>query len=155
MRICSPDFDKGEQIPRSFTCTGANVNPQLEIKNAPMSTRSFVLVVLEKSESASIEVRWFVVNIPANVTTIYRNSVPDGAVEAISDNSKTYEGPCPIFFNGLHTFIFRVYALDKNLQIPASASYWEVKSLIEKHTIAQAELCGTSEGTAYNTKQSI
>jgi phosphatidylethanolamine-binding protein (PEBP) family uncharacterized protein len=45
MKLISSAFKHNGFIPSIFTCEGENINPPLEILDAPIGTKSFVLIV--------------------------------------------------------------------------------------------------------------
>ena len=54
-----------------FGCAGENISPEIEWKNAPKGTKSFVLTVYDKDAPTGLGwVHWEVVNIPANVSKL-------------------------------------------------------------------------------------
>jgi Raf kinase inhibitor-like YbhB/YbcL family protein len=51
-----------------------------------------------------------------------------------------YGGPCPP--TGAHRYFFRVYALDKKLDLVAGATKEELQESMHDHILAQGELMG-------------
>ena len=45
MKLLSPDFSDGGNIPERFTCEGMDVSPTLTIDGVPKETKSLVLIV--------------------------------------------------------------------------------------------------------------
>jgi phosphatidylethanolamine-binding protein (PEBP) family uncharacterized protein len=45
MRLISPDFGEGGNIPERFTCDGEDISPTLKIKGVPKTAKSLVLIV--------------------------------------------------------------------------------------------------------------
>jgi Raf kinase inhibitor-like YbhB/YbcL family protein len=54
-------------------------------------------------------------------------------------------GPCPPRGRGPHRYVFRLYALDRDLQLDPSAGKPELGQAIEGHVLAVAELVATYE----------
>lgn len=70
-----------------------------------------------------------------------RYSAPEGAIQGKNDFGKEgYGGPCPPF--GTHRYFFKVYALDKKLDLPRGSKLSEVKKAMENHILDQAQLIG-------------
>ena len=44
LELKSPDFTAGGNIPKQFTCEGANISPAFEWNAPPAATQSFVLI---------------------------------------------------------------------------------------------------------------
>ena len=56
-----------------------------------------------------------------------------------------YRGPCPPRGHGPHRYVFRLYALDRDLQLDPGAGKPELEQAIEGHVLTAAELVGTYE----------
>jgi Raf kinase inhibitor-like YbhB/YbcL family protein len=56
-----------------------------------------------------------------------------------------YRGPCPPPGHGRHRYVFRLYALDTELELGAGAAKAELERAIEEHVLTIAELVGTYE----------
>jgi Raf kinase inhibitor-like YbhB/YbcL family protein len=135
--LTSPDFKNNgaltdKQEFNGFGCTGQNVSPALEWKNAPAGTKSFVLMVHDPdAPTGSGFWHWVVYNIPADATSIPAGAgdakgttLPKGAVQGHTDFGTTmYGGPCPPPGSGKHHYNFMLYALkvDK-LDVPPTAT---------------------------------
>lgn len=83
--------------PYGFGCSGGNVSPAISWKNAPSGTKSFVLTMYDKDAPTGLGwMHWVVVNIPANVSKLPENALPQGALTTLTDGGKTgYMGACP------------------------------------------------------------
>lgn len=135
-------FDHETEIPVSYTCFGPNINPPLFFEEVPEETQSMVLI-FEDLSSAPLWTHWMLFNIPPGTTEIMENSIPEGAIEGLANNhTHGYEGPCPKYFEGIHNYRFRLFALDKVLDLPAASERDAVEKEMEGHVIAKAELLG-------------
>jgi hypothetical protein len=56
-----------------------------------------------------------------------------------------YRGPCPPPGHGRHRYVFRLYALDADLELKGSVGKAELEQAIEGHVLTTAELVGTYE----------
>jgi hypothetical protein len=56
-----------------------------------------------------------------------------------------YRGPCPPPGHGRHRYVFRVYALETDLELGGGASKAALEQAIEGHVLTMAELVGTCE----------
>jgi len=84
---------------------------------------------------------WLVWNIDPKTAEIAEGSAPSGAVEGRNDFGETgYGGPQPP--SGTHRYYFRVYALDRTLDLKAGAKRRELDSAMKGHVIGQGELMG-------------
>jgi hypothetical protein len=144
MKIESPAFSNNQFIPSKYTCEGDNVNPPLRFSEIPQTAKSLVLIVDDPDAPSGTWVHWTVWNISPNTQEITENSVPEGAVEGLTDFGKPgYGGPCPP--SGVHRYFFKLFALDTVLQLENSAKVSELKKAMEGHIIAEAELVGLYE----------
>lgn len=148
MQISSPAFNNNEMIPDKYTCDGENVNPPLLFNGIPINAQSLILIMDDPDipdfvkQNMGIEVfdHWLVYNIPTTTKEIKENSTPPGTVGANSKGENNYTGPCPP--DGQHRYLFKLYALDKILDLPEGSNKKQVESAMQGHIISQAELIG-------------
>ena len=141
IKITSPSFSEGEEIPDKFTCNGENINPELDIENIPKNTKSLFLIVDDPDAPTGTFVHWLVYDIDKDVRKIEENSVPGKQVKN-NFGKKEYGGPCPP--SGTHRYYFRLYALDVE-KLGDIKDMDEFDKKVEDHTIAKAELMGNFE----------
>jgi len=83
-------------------------------------------------------VHWVVYNIPI-ASKIEENSIP--GEQLINDfGRKDYGGPCPP--SGTHRYFFKIYALDKELDLKEGARKKDLERAMEGHILDNAELVG-------------
>ena len=140
MKITSPAFQEGGNIPSKFTCDGANVNPPLHIDQVPAGAKSLALIVDDPDAPGGTFVHWLVWNIDPKTTDIGENSVPPTAVQGKNGFGKSgYGGPCPP--SGTHRYYFRVYALDIP-QVQGGSTRADLDLAMRGHIIGQGQLMG-------------
>jgi len=130
--LSSPDVPSHSIIANKFIlngfgCTGENVSPALQWKNAPPGTLSFSLQVYDPdAPTGSGFWHWAVYNIPASVTGLAQGAgnalanLPAGSHGGNTDFMDTgatgvngnYGGPCPPVGDRPHRYIFTLFALD-------------------------------------------
>lgn len=138
IKVFSSAFEANRTIPRKYTCDGKNLNPPLELKGIPEEAESLVLIIDDPDAPMKVFTHWIVWNIEP-VAKIEEDSIP--GVEGINDFRKIgYGGPCPS--SGTHRYFFRVYALDRKLELKAGAGRKELESEMIGHIIAEGELIG-------------
>ena len=147
MQLFSTAFTHNGEIPRQFTCEGANISPELSWKNAPAQTRCFALLVHDPDAPISGGfTHWVVYNIPAHVSGIAANLQPQERISEVAVQGKNstgklgYTGPCPP--SGKHRYFFRLYALDSDLPLSPGASEKEVRAAMRGHILDETELMG-------------
>jgi hypothetical protein len=141
LKISSPAFENGKEIPKKYTCDGANVNPPLKVENARSNAKSLALVFDDIDAPRGTYVHWILWNIDPGVKEIKENSVPEGAVQGVNDFKKrNYGGPCPP--GRAHTYVFKIYALDTLLNLNPNGSKKDLEKAMEGHIISRAQLTG-------------
>jgi Raf kinase inhibitor-like YbhB/YbcL family protein len=142
MKLSSPDFKDGENIPERFTCEGKDVSPTLKIDGASKEAKSLAVIVEDRDAPGGNFTHWLMWNVLPNLTEIVGNKPPSHAVQGVNDFGKNkYSGPCPP--PGIHRYFFKVYALDTALALPPTSKRKVVDSAIKGHIIAEATLMGT------------
>lgn len=139
MKLKSKDFEENGNIPAEFTCDGKDISPQLSWEDAPAETKSFALSVADPDAPVGTWIHWLVHDIPKDVISIDKGSLPEGAKQVENDfGKKDYGGPCPPW--GTHRYIFTLYALDTEyLENISKRSFFDE---VEKHTLEKAVLKG-------------
>ncbi|PYI87397.1 MAG: YbhB/YbcL family Raf kinase inhibitor-like protein [Verrucomicrobia bacterium] len=141
MTITSPAFPAGGQIPAKFTCNGQGTSPELRISGTPPGAKSLLLIADDPDAPGGVFTHWLVWNIDPQTTRWAENSVPAGALQGTNDFSKKgYGPPCPP--SGTHRYIFKIFALDRPLELKAGARRADVEDAIRGHILAQGELIG-------------
>ena len=140
MKVTSSAFQQGANIPSKFSCDGPNTSPPLQISDVPTEAKSLVLIVDDPDAPSGLFTHWVVWNISPQATTIAEGSTPKG-VQGTNDFGKSgYGGPCPP--SGTHRYYFKVFALDRELDLPVGAKRSQLDSAMKGHVIAQGELMG-------------
>jgi Raf kinase inhibitor-like YbhB/YbcL family protein len=148
LTLSSTAFKPGGEIPKQYTCEGADQSPALSWSGAPTGTRAFVLIADDPDAPVGTWVHWVVYDLPPNASGLpqgipTQDTVPGGGTHGINDFRKTgYGGPCPPPGKP-HRYFFRLYALDQPTQLKPRATKAEVLRAVEGHVLAQAELVGT------------
>lgn len=148
MRLSSPDFEHKGKIPSKFTCDGKNINPRLEISDVPPFASSLTLImddpdVPEHIRKDRLYVHWIVFDMPADLEVIAEDSLPPGTIGNTSAGRASYIGPCPP--DREHRYFFKLYALDKFLNLEPGASKDEVEQAMKGHILDHTELMGRYE----------
>ena len=150
--LSSSAFASGSEIPKRFTCDGADVSPPLTWRGAPAETRSFALFIDDPDAPdprapKRVWVHCVLYDIPATVTELRESgahaSAVSGARDGLNDsNERGYSGPCPPV--GRHRYFHRLHALDSVLgDLGPKARKADVERAMAGHVLATAELMGT------------
>ena len=150
MQLTSAVFQQGAEIPSYYTSDGEDVSPEISWKDAPANTKSFVLVVHDPdAPRPGGYTHWVLYNIPAETGHIEekvpnQEQIPGLGTQGKNDSGKIgYVGPAPP--SGTHRYFFRLFAIDKMLDLAPGATHQQVSAAIKGHILAQAELMGTYE----------
>jgi Raf kinase inhibitor-like YbhB/YbcL family protein len=136
MKVSSPDFTDKGSLPRKFTIDGKGVNPALDIEDIPEGTQSLVLIMDDPDAPSGTFTHWVVYDIPV-VSSIDEDSIP-GKQGLTTARGTKYVSPAPP--SGTHRYIFKVFALDKKLDLPEGISRQMVEKAMEGHIIEQAQI---------------
>lgn len=138
--VTSSAFKDGGDIPSKFSCDGANTSPPLQISEVPAGAKTLVLIVDDPDAPSGLFTHWMVWNLSPQTSTISEGSAPVG-VHGTNDFGKSgYGGPCPP--SGTHRYYFRVFALDRKLDLARGAKRSQLDAAMKGHVIAQGELMG-------------
>lgn len=143
MHLTSPAFDDGAPIPRNYGYEEANVSPPLEIHDVPSEAASLALIVDDpdaQEPAGKIWDHWVMWNVDPDVGRIPEGQAP--GVEGKNDFGEVgWGGPAPP--DREHTYVFRLVALDTELDLSSGATKRELEAAMDGHVLAEAELTGT------------
>lgn len=145
MILESAAFGNGRHIPRRYTCDGEDVSPPLSWREAPPGTASFALVVDDPDAPVGTWVHWILFNLAGSETelgeALRSDSLPEHAVEGTNSWGRGgYGGPCPP--GGTHRYFFRLYALDRSLDLGPKAGANALAEAMQGHVLTEAVLMG-------------
>ncbi len=145
LTLRSSAFDDGNPIPEQYGYTESNINPPLTIEGVPRNAESLALIVDDPDAvepAGKIWDHWVAWNIDPSVGEISEDWDAAGAEEGQNDYGESgYGGPNPP--DREHTYHFKLYALDSEIDLPPSASVEDLENAMEGHVLDQAELTGT------------
>ncbi|RME49557.1 MAG: YbhB/YbcL family Raf kinase inhibitor-like protein [Deltaproteobacteria bacterium] len=148
-QLTSPAFSHLGEIPKRYTCDGADVSPPLSWSGLPEGTKSLVLIVddpdaPDPKAPKMTWVHWVLYNIPPMTTALPEgvSELPPGTKEGQNDWKRTgYGGPCPPI--GRHRYFHKLYALSAPLPDLGKATKKDVEAAMKGKILAQATLVGT------------
>jgi Raf kinase inhibitor-like YbhB/YbcL family protein len=140
MKITSSAFQGGANIPSKFTCEGTDISPPLQIADVPPGAKSLALIVDDPDAPSGLFTHWTVWNISPQTGTIGEGAAPKG-VHGTNDFGRSgYGGPCPP--SGTHRYYFKMFALDRELDLPIGAKRGQLDAAMKGHMVGQGELMG-------------
>lgn len=141
MKLTSPAFTHNEVIPSKYTCDGENINPPFLIEGVPDGAKELVFILDDPDSQAGTWLHWTMWGISPDTKEIGEDSIPSGAKEGLSSFGHIgYGGPCPV--SGTHRYSFRIYALDKVMDLQEGSALDELEKEINTSVIDRAEIIG-------------
>lgn len=147
--LTSTAFSEGDVIPVDNSCHGDDLSPELTWSGGPVA-QSYAVVFTDISDdtpfihSVIYDIDGSATGLPADVDKVYAPPDVPGAHQTLAYDGSTrgYRGPCP---GKMHTYEFRVYALDE-ATLPGATmttSRTQAVGLIQAHDLADGVLTGT------------
>jgi Raf kinase inhibitor-like YbhB/YbcL family protein len=127
MKITSSAFQEGGNIPSKIT-------------GVPSEAKSLVLIVDDPDAPSGLFTHWLIWNIPPQTNSVAEGSAPKGVQGTNDFGTSGYRGPCPP--PGTHRYSFKIFALDRELDLRSGAKRSQVDAAMKGHVIAQGELVG-------------
>jgi hypothetical protein len=142
-------FPDGGIIPPKYTGRGGNTQPGFTFSNAPEGTVSFAIIFhdLDVALMGGTDdvLHWAVWNIPASAMGIPEGKLPDGAVQG---GRGAYAGPGAPAGPRYHHYVFELYALNANLDLPAGSGRPDLLKAMEGKIVAKSAYVGRFRGEA-------
>ena len=144
LTLTSESFTNNEVIPKKFGYKHGNTSPPLRITNIPENTVSLALIMDDPDAMAAVGkvwVHWVVWNIEPKNNEFKENSTPSGSIEGETDFGEIgYGGPAPP--DKEHTYIFKLFALDKKLEIAKGSTKTHIENEMKNHILEETTLQG-------------
>ena len=134
--ITSSDFKEGEEIPKKFGYKHGNEQPDIEFGSIPEETKTLALIIDDPDAMGAVGkvwVHWLEYHDVNDITTTISGKTDFGEIG--------YGGPAPP--DKRHTYIFKAYALDVELDLKEGYSKQELEDAMKDHILAEAKLTGT------------
>ena len=141
-------FQNGGEIPKKFTCEGADISPPLVWGEPPAGTKSLALIADDPDAPAGIWVHWVMYDMEPQMRQLQEgvaksDTVPGAGKQGLNDFGKTgYGGPCPPPGKP-HRYSFKLYALDTTLNLKLRAKKRDLEQAMKGHILAETALMGT------------
>ena len=145
-KLTSSDFSDGGEIPRRCGYKNGNNRPYLKWE-MPMRTwtqnpKSFALIMDDPDAMEAVGKVW-VHWVAWNMDLTFLPSIVNlDKIEGMTDFGEVgYGGPAPP--DKRHTYVFKLYALDSELDLPTESTKADVEKAMEGHILEQTQLTGT------------
>lgn len=158
MRLHCAAFDVEGNIPAKYSGEGEDISPSLEWSGAPAETVTFALVCEDpdaphRPGKDHPFVHWLIYNIPSSVSFLPEGIPAENCLERPfqarqgknSFGKIGYGGPMPPVGHGMHNYVFTLYALGSELDLPPGVEKDQLLAAIRGHELNSAKLIGTYE----------
>ncbi len=146
LKIFSSAFENGGMIPSKYTCDGEDISPPISWSGLPEGTKSIAIINDDPDAPMGTWVHWVIYNIPHTAKGLPENikrieKLPDGTLQGKNSGGRIgYGGPCPP--SGTHRYFFKIYALDKVLDLKPGATKETLLSAMKGHILAESQFYG-------------
>ena len=140
LQLTSSAFSHGDEIARKCGYKNGNEKPPLTINGIPEGTKSLTLIMDDPDAMGAVGkvwVHWVAWNIDPTNTEL-ENLTTEGMTDF---GEVGYGGPAPP--DKRHTYVFKLYALDSELDLSGKSTKTDIEKAMEGHIIEQATLTGT------------
>ena len=150
MSLSSTAFANGGSIPPQYTGVGIDTSPALTWPGAPEGTKAFAVICHDPDAPLVTPggtygfVHWVLYNIPGSVSELGEGS-GDFTCGQNDFGHEAYGGPMPPEGHGKHHYYFWVLALDKELELEAGLTLWQLLARVEPNLVGMNRLIGTFE----------
>jgi len=153
LKLTSSAFSDGNPIPRECGYKNGNKEPPLAISGIPAEAKSLTLIMDDPDAMEAVGkvwVHWVVWNIipdrvqidGGDITPMYNSAIAAECELGMTDFGDVYYGgPAPP--DKTHTYVFKLYALDTELDLPQNSTKADVEKAMEGHILEQTILEGT------------
>jgi Raf kinase inhibitor-like YbhB/YbcL family protein len=147
IQLTSPAFREGETIPKQYTADGDDRSPPLSWGEPPAGTQSFALIADDPDAPRGTWVHWVLFDLPATERGLGEGvaaaeTLPNAAKQGKNDFRKVgYGGPSPPPGKP-HRYFFKLYALDRKLDLHSGVTRAQVESAMKGHVLAEGQLMG-------------
>ena len=134
LSIISTDFEEGGEIPKNCGYKHGNKKPELDFMGMENEPFTWAMIMDDPDAMAAVGKGW--------VHWLEYGNTDDSVTEGKNDFGEIgYGGPAPP--DGRHTYIFKLYELDTDLDLKEGYSKKELGDAMKGHIIAEAKLTGT------------
>jgi len=137
-------FEDGGIVPQKYAGRGG-VQPGFTFSGAPDTTVSYAIIFhdIDVDIQGNDVLHWIAWNIPASAKGIPEGSLPAGSVTGKNiAGQNAYFGPGAPAGVRYHHYVFELYALSANLDLPNTAGRPELLAAMQGKVVAKAAYVG-------------
>ncbi len=111
-----------------YTCDIDNSSPEIRWEHPPEGTAAFALIAEDPDAPHGLFTHWVIHNIPAEVRHLPagippQEALPNGIHQGANSYGKLgYAGPCPPPGDRAHRYLFKLYALTRQIKLPPAST---------------------------------
>ena len=144
-------FPDGGIVPQKYAGRGG-VQPGFKFSGAPEGTVSYAIIFhdidVALQQGTNDVLHWLAWNIPASANGIPEGKLPEGSVQGNNITGQpNYMGPGAPAGPRYHHYVFELYALNANLDLPATASRDDLLKVMQGKIVAKSAYVGRFRGT--------
>jgi len=134
LSIVARDFKEGGEIPKNCGYKHGNEKPELDFMGMENEPFPWAMIMDDPDAMAAVGKVW--------VHWLEYGNTDDSVTEGKNDFGEIgYGGPAPP--DGRHTYVFKLYELDTDLDLKEGYSKQELEDAMKGHIMAEAKLTGT------------
>ena len=122
MQLSIPEMKSDGILPKEYTGDGAGISPPLAWKKGPERTKSYSIIMHHIDRESKTKWYWTLWNIPADVTSLPKNSTKIGTLGSNEMNRIPGYGPPNSKGPGTKVYTITLYALSEKLSFSVSPS---------------------------------
>jgi para-nitrobenzyl esterase len=150
LKVSSPAFKEGGDIPFENTQYRGNVFPGLKWSKGPKGTKSYAVIMQDTDAVVKGDaiLHWTLYNVPASVTQLDAGmtAVPTGAMNGPNIRGPNHEYMGPRTPAGpKHRYHLQVFALDTTIAGDSQLSYDALKAGMTGHVLASGQTIGLGQ----------
>ncbi|MFY1670815.1 YbhB/YbcL family Raf kinase inhibitor-like protein [Plantactinospora sp. WMMB334] len=140
----SQAFNDHDRLPARFSRDGGNVSPPLEWSDIPAEATELVLLVEDRDAGTTPFLHWLVTGIEATSGGVAEGGTPPGG-RAWPNGFGTagWGGPHPPADDDPHRYFFRLYAVNRPLELPGAPQPPDVHAALRRLELASGNMVGT------------
>lgn len=146
IELRSSAFDDHDPMPERLSKKGGNTSPPLSWSGVPDNASELVLLCDDPDAGKEPFLHWLVTGIEPASDGAAEGERPAGGREWTNGFGETgWGGPQPPIGDPPHRYMFRLYAVDSPVVLPATPGASDVHAALDKQALATGVLTGTFE----------
>ena len=147
LQLASTAFAEGQPMARKHAFDDQDLSPALQWSGVPPAAKSLALICDDPDAPAGTWVHWVIYDLPPATAGLAEGvakspELANGAKQGVNDYKRTgYGGPAPPPGKP-HRYFFKLYALDRKMNLKAGATKAQLERAMKGHILAGAEAVG-------------